>query len=80
MLALAVQQQLVVDVRQQEFNTPAFHTKLVLHQHYGTAVVASLWTRDHTDLITEGAESDNEGEHGKNITVTNQSKIRKDSE
>lgn len=29
--ALAVEQQLVVDIGQQEFNTPALDTQLVLH-------------------------------------------------
>lgn len=59
--ALAVEQQLVVDIRQQELDTPALNTQLILHQQNGTAVVACLWTRDHANLITEGANTDSEG-------------------
>lgn len=55
--ALAVQEQLVVDIRQQELDTPALNTQFVFHQHNRTTVVASLWTRDHTNFITEGADS-----------------------
>ena len=58
MFALAVEQQLVVDIGQQKLNTPALNTQLVLHQHNGTAVVAGLWTWDHTNLITEGEDRD----------------------
>lgn len=54
--ALTVEQQLVVDIRQQELDAPALNAQLVLHQHDGTAVVASLWTRDDSDLITEEAD------------------------
>lgn len=59
--ALAVEQQLVVDIWQQELDTPALDTQLVLHQHNRTAVVAGLWTQDHTNLITEGEDSESEG-------------------
>lgn len=59
--ALAVEQQLVVDIWQQELDTPALNTQFVLHQHDGTAVVAGLWTRDHTNLVTVGADTENEG-------------------
>lgn len=55
--ALTVLQQFIVDIRQQELDTPALHAQLILHQHDGTAVVASLWTRDHADLITEETHS-----------------------
>lgn len=54
MLALTVEQQLVVNVGQQELDAPALHAQLVLHQDDGTAVVASLGTRDHADLISAG--------------------------
>lgn len=54
MLALAVEQQLVVDVGQQELDAPALHAQLVLHQDDGAAVVASLGTRDHADLVSAG--------------------------
>lgn len=53
--ALTVEQQFVVDVRQQELDAPALYTQFVLHQHNGTAVVSGLWTRNHSDLITEEA-------------------------
>lgn len=53
MLALSVQQQLVVDVGQQELDAPALHAQLVLRQHDGAAVVSGLRTRDHPDLVTE---------------------------
>lgn len=56
MFALTVEQQLVVDIRQQELDTPALNAQLILHQHDRTAVVASLWTRDHADLVTEEAD------------------------
>lgn len=59
--ALAVQQQLVVDVWQKELDTPALDTQLVLHQHNGTSVVAGLRTWDNTNFITEGAHTENEG-------------------
>lgn len=59
--ALAVEQQLVVDIWQQELDTPALNTQLVLYQHNRTAVVAGLWTWDHTDLITEGGDNESEG-------------------
>lgn len=59
--ALAVEQQLVVDIRQQELDTPALNTQLVFYQHNGTTVVAGLWTRDHTNLVTVGAHIENEG-------------------
>ena len=58
--ALAVEQQLVVHVWQQELDTPALHTQLVFHQNDGTAVVAGLWTRDQADLITGGADKENQ--------------------
>lgn len=80
--ALAVEQQLVVDIWQQELDTPALHTQLVLHQHNGTAIVAGLWTRDHTDLITEGADTESEGwgkfsfiVYGHGITLLTTNKI-----
>lgn len=60
-LALAVEQQFVVDIGQKELDTPALYTQLVLHQYNGAAVVAGLWTRNHTDLITEGADRQDEG-------------------
>lgn len=56
LFALTVEQQLVVDIRQQELDTPALNAQLILHQHDGTAVVASLWTRDHSNLVTEEAD------------------------
>lgn len=59
--ALAVQQQLVVDVWQKELDTPALDTQLVFHQHNGTPVVAGLRTWDNTNFITEGAHTENEG-------------------
>lgn len=61
-LALAVEQQFVVDIWQKELDTPALNTQLVLNQHDGAAVVACLWTGDHTDLITEGTDRENEGQ------------------
>lgn len=68
LFALAVEQQFVMDIWQQELDTPALNTQLVLHQYNRTAVVAGLWTRDHTNLITEGEESEGWGrfllEHG----------------
>lgn len=60
MFALTVEQQLVVNIRQEELDAPALYAQLVLHQHDGTAVVASLWTRDHANLITEGADTERE--------------------
>lgn len=59
--ALAVEQQLIVDIWQQKLDTPALNTQLVLHQHNGTAVIAGLWTWDHTNLITGREDRENEG-------------------
>lgn len=56
--ALAVEQQLVVDVGQQELDAPALHAQLVLHQHDGAAVAAGLRTRDHPDLISADVRED----------------------
>jgi len=56
-LALSVEQQLSVEGRQQELDTPALQAQLGLHQHDGAAVVARLWTRNDADLIT-GEDSD----------------------
>lgn len=52
--ALAIEQQLVVHVRQQELHTPALHPQLVLHHHDGAAVVTGLRARDQADLISGG--------------------------
>lgn len=64
LFALTVEQQLVVDIRQQELDTPALNAQLILHQHDGTAVVASLWTRDHANLVTEEADMNMRTEGG----------------
>lgn len=53
-LALTVEQKLVVNVGQQKLDAPALHAQLVLHQDDGAAVVASLGTRDHADLVSAG--------------------------
>lgn len=52
LLALAVEQQLVVHVGQQELHTPTLHAQAVLHQDDGAAVVPGLWAGDQPNLVT----------------------------
>lgn len=49
---LPIEEKLVVDIRKEKLDTPALHSKLVLHQDNWAPVVSGLWARDESNLIT----------------------------
>lgn len=49
---LPIEEKFVVDIGQEKLDTPALHSKLVLHQDNWAPVVSGLWAGDESNLIT----------------------------